>query len=46
MILDSIRVKNFKAIRDFGSVKFGPLTAFNGNNCAGISSLSEHTRPV
>lgn len=41
MILDSIKVKNFKAIRDSGLVKFGTLTAFIGNNGAGKSSLIE-----
>ena len=41
MILDFIRVKNFKAIRDSGLVKFGALTAFIGNNGAGKSSLIE-----
>lgn len=41
MILDSIKVKNFKAVRDSGPVKLGPLTAFIGNNGAGKSSLIE-----
>lgn len=41
MILDAIKIKNFKAIRDSGSVKFGALTASIGNNGAGKSSLIE-----
>jgi predicted ATPase len=34
-------VKNFKAIRDSGIVKFTPLTVFIGNNGSGKSSLIE-----
>ena len=41
MILDSIKIKNFKAVRDSGAVKLGPLTALVGNNGAGKSSLIE-----
>lgn len=41
MILDSVKIKNFKAVRDSGSVKLGPLTAFVGNNGSGKSSLIE-----
>ena len=41
MILDSIKVKNFKAVRDSGTVKLGPLTALVGNNGSGKSSLIE-----
>ena len=41
MILDSIKIKNFKAVRDSGSVKLGPLTALVGNNGSGKSSLIE-----
>lgn len=41
MMLDSIKVKNFKAIRDSGVVKFKPLTVFVGNNGSGKSSLIE-----
>lgn len=41
MILDGLRIQNFKAVKDSGKVKFGPLTAFIGNNGAGKSSLIE-----
>lgn len=30
--LRSIRIKNFKAIKDSGSIKLTPLTVFIGNN--------------
>jgi predicted ATPase len=39
--LRSFRTENFKAIRDSGTVKFGWLTAFIGNNGSGKSSLVE-----
>lgn len=39
--LQSARIRNFKAIIDSGMVKFGPLTAFVGNNGSGKSSLIE-----
>lgn len=39
--LRSVHVENFKAIRDSGSVAFGWLTAFIGNNGVGKSSLVE-----
>jgi predicted ATPase len=39
--LQSIRVCNFKAIRDSGTVALTPLTAFIGNNGVGKSSLVE-----
>src|ERR1700676_2902180 len=39
--LMSFRVQNFKAVRDSGTVSFGPLTAFIGNNGSGKSSLIE-----
>lgn len=39
--LQSIRVRNFKAIVDSRVVKLGPLTAFIGHNGAGKSSLIE-----
>src|ERR1700693_3717691 len=39
--LRSFRLQNFKAVRDSGTVKFGPLTAFIGNNGSGKSSLIE-----
>ncbi|MCX8522157.1 MAG: AAA family ATPase [Rhodoferax sp.] len=41
MILDSIKIKNFKAVRDSGTVKLGPLTALVGHNGSGKSSLTE-----
>lgn len=41
MRLQSLRVRNFKAIVDSKTVKLGPLTAFIGNNGAGKSSLIE-----
>ena len=41
MMLDSIKIKNFKAVRDSGAVKLGPLTALVGNNGSGKSSLIE-----
>lgn len=41
MMLDSIKVKNFKAIRNSGVVKLKPLTVFVGNNGSGKSSLVE-----
>jgi predicted ATPase len=37
----SFRLENFKAVRDSGAVKFGPLTVFIGNNGSGKSSLVE-----
>lgn len=39
--LQSVRIKNFKAIRDSGALKFTPLTAFIGNNGSGKSSVVE-----
>lgn len=41
MKLQSVRIRNFKAIVDSKVVKLGPLTAFIGNNGAGKSSLIE-----
>lgn len=41
MRLQSVRIRNFKAIVDSKVVKLGPLTAFIGNNGAGKSSLIE-----
>lgn len=41
MMLDSVRVRHFKAIKDSGVVKLGALTAFIGHNGAGKSSLVE-----
>ena len=39
--LQSVRVRNFKAIVDSKAVKLGPLTVFIGNNGSGKSSLVE-----
>jgi len=39
--LRSVRIRNFKAIRDSGLVKLTPLTVFIGNNGVGKSSLVE-----
>ena len=41
MKLQTLRVRNFKAIVDSKTVKLGPLTVFIGNNGAGKSSLIE-----
>jgi len=37
----AVRIRRFKAINDTGSLKFGPLTVFIGNNGAGKSSVLE-----
>jgi predicted ATPase len=39
--LQSFRLKNFKAVRDSGIIKFGPLTVFIGDNGSGKSSIIE-----
>ena len=39
--LQSFRLKNFKAIRDSGVIRFTPLTVLIGNNGSGKSSLIE-----
>lgn len=39
--LRSFRLKNFKAVRDSGDLKFTPLTVFIGNNGSGKSSIIE-----
>ncbi|MFN8673657.1 MAG: ATP-binding protein [Candidatus Sericytochromatia bacterium] len=39
--LKSFRLKNFKAVKDSGTIKFTPLTVFIGNNGSGKSSLIE-----
>ena len=41
LALKSFRLKNFKAIRDSGAVKFTPLTVLIGDNGSGKSSLIE-----
>jgi predicted ATPase len=40
-MLKSIRIKNFKAIRDSKVIRFTPLTVFIGNNGSGKSSVIE-----
>ena len=42
--LKSFRLKNFKAIRDSGVVKFTPLTVLIGDNGSGKSSLIDGMR--
>jgi len=39
--LSSVRIKNFKAIRDSGLLRLDPLTVFIGNNGSGKSSIIE-----
>src|SRR5947209_17510917 len=39
--LQSFRLKNFKAVRDSGAIKFTPLTVLIGNNGSGKSSIIE-----
>jgi predicted ATPase len=39
--VSSFRLKNFKAVRDSGIIKFTPLTVFIGNNGSGKSSMIE-----
>ena len=41
LALESFRLKNFKAVRDSGPVRFGPLTVLIGDNGSGKSSLIE-----
>ncbi len=41
LVLKSFRLKNFKAVRDSGTVRFSPLTVLIGNNGSGKSSLTE-----
>ena len=41
MKLTSIKVRNFKAVEDSGTIKLGPLTAFVGYNGTGKSSIIE-----
>ena len=41
MRLQSVRIRNFKAIVDSGRVALGPLTVFIGHNGSGKSSLIE-----
>ncbi len=39
--LQSVAIRNFKAIRSSGTLKLGPLTVFIGNNGSGKSSVIE-----
>jgi predicted ATPase len=41
LALDSIRIRNFKAIEDSGRIKLTPLTVLIGENGSGKSSLIE-----
>jgi predicted ATPase len=41
LALDSFRLRNFKAVKDSGVIKFTPLTVFIGNNGSGKSSVIE-----
>ena len=40
-LLKSIRIQNFKAVRDTGKITLPPLTVFIGNNGSGKSSVIE-----
>ncbi len=40
-VLKSFRLKNFKAVRNSGAIRFTPLTVFIGNNGSGKSSVIE-----
>jgi len=40
-MLKSLRIKNFKAIRDSKAIRLTPLTVFIGNNGSGKSSIIE-----
>ena len=41
LAVSALRIKNFKAIRDSGTLKLTPLTVFIGNNGSGKSSIIE-----
>ena len=41
LALDSVRIRNFKAIDDSGQIKLTPLTVLIGENGSGKSSLIE-----
>ena len=45
-VLKSVRIRNFKAIRDSGSLKLTPLTVLIGNNGSGKSSVLEAMETV
>lgn len=40
-MIKSVRIKHFKAIKDSGTIKLGPLTVFVGHNGTGKSSIIE-----
>lgn len=40
-MIKSIRIKHFKAVKDSGTIKLGPLTVFVGHNGTGKSSIIE-----
>jgi len=40
-MIKSVRIKHFKAIKDSGTIKLGPLTVFVGHNGTGKSSIVE-----
>lgn len=40
-MLKSLRIKNFKAVRDSKTIRLTPLTVFIGNNGSGKSSIIE-----
>jgi AAA15 family ATPase/GTPase len=44
LVLQSFRLKNFKAVRDSRAIRFTPLTVFIGNNGSGKSSSVGGTR--
>ena len=46
LAVSSLRIKNFKAIKDSGILKFSPLTFFIGNNGSGKSSIIEALETV
>jgi len=46
LAVSSLHVKNFKAIRDSGTIQLTPLTVFIGNNGVGKSSLVEALETV
>jgi len=41
LALSSVRLRNFKAVQDSGTIQLTPLTVFIGNNGSGKSSLIE-----
>jgi predicted ATPase len=41
-VLQSFRLRNFKAVRDSKAVRLTPLTVFIGNNGSGKGSLGNY----